>query len=237
MIAFLDRLHARARANPVLYRVVLATRCLFAMAFIPTGWVKFMGHRFTQISVESPVGAFFEAMYQTGGYWQFLGATQVVAGILMLIPPAATLGAVVFFPVALNIFVITVALDFRGTPWITGAMLFAAAALLAWDWDRLRGILTSSPPALTTAGRPHRPRVAGLGPAWERTAYVVGTGAGLLIFGSVRGLVGAGGARAGFAVGLLAALVALAGATRTWRSGRLARVSRDEIAYDSSPRD
>lgn len=232
MIAFLDRLHARARANPLLYRVVLATRCLFAMAFIPTGWVKFMGHRFTQVSVESPVGAFFEAMYQTGGYWQFLGATQVVAGLLMLVPRAATLGAVVFFPVALNIFVITVALDFRGTPFVTGPMLFAAAALLAWDWDRLRGILTSLPPTLAVTDRERWPRIARLGPAWERAAYVVGTASGLLIFGSVRGLVGAGGAQAGLAAGLLAALVAAVGAFRAVRAGRGRRVSRDEIAYD-----
>ena len=231
-IAFLDRLHARARANPLLYRVVLATRCLFAMAFIPTGWVKFMGHRFTQISVESPVGAFFEAMYQTGGYWQFLGATQVVAGLLMLVPRAATLGAVIFFPVALNIFVITVALDFRGTPFVTGPMLFAATALLAWDWDRLRGILTPSPQTLTAAERERWPRIARLGPAWERAAYVVGTAAGLFIFGSVRGLVGAGAARTGLAVGLVAAVVALAGAVRAVRAGRSRRALRDGIAYD-----
>lgn len=226
MIASLDRLHARARANPALYRVVLATRCLFAMAFIPTGWVKFMGHRFTQVSVESPVGAFFEAMYQTGGYWQFLGATQVVAGLLMLIPRTATLGAVLFFPVALNIFVITVALGFRGTPFITGPMLLAATALLAWDWDRLRGIVSERTPALSAAERERWPRIDRLGTHWERAAYAVGTAAGLLIFGSTRSLVGHGGARAGLVVGALAALVALVG---------LVRAGRRRITYDSLP--
>ena len=229
MIAFLDRLHARARANPLLYRVVLATRCLFAMAFIPTGWVKFTGHRFTQISVETPVGAFFEAMYQTGGYWQFLGATQVVAGLLMLLPRTATLGAVVFFPVALNIFVVTVALGFRGTPFITGPMLLAATALLAWDWDRLRGIVTDTTPAFSATERerwPRSPRIARLGPAWERAAYAVGTAAGLLVFGSTRSLVGPGAARVGLVVGGLAALAALVG---------LVRAGRRRIAYDSPP--
>lgn len=224
MIALLDRLHARARANPLLYRVVLATRCLFAMAFIPTGWVKFMGHRFTQISVDSPIGAFFEAMYQTGGYWQFLGAVQVLAGVLMLIPRAATLGAVIFFPVALNIFVITVALGFTGTPFITGPMLFAAAALLAWDWDRLRGIATTAPPAISALQPARWPRILRLGPPWERAAYLVGTACGLLVFGSTRSLVGPGAARVGLVLGVLAALVALAG---------LVRARRRRIAYDS----
>lgn len=198
------------------------------MAFIPTGWVKFMGHRFTQVSVESPVGAFFEAMYQTGGYWQFLGAVQVLAGVLMLIPRAATLGAVIFFPVALNIFVITVALHFTGTPFITAPMLLAATALLAWDWDRLRGILTVRPAELSAEERRRRPRIERLGATWERAAYVVGTAAGLLLFGSTRSLVGRGVAGAALVVGGLAALVALAG---------LVRALRRRIAYDSPPLD
>ena len=215
MIGLLDRLHARARASPLLYRIVLATRCLFAMAFIPTGFVKFLGERFTVISTESPIGAFFEAMYQTGGYWRFLGATQVVAGVLMLMPRSATLGAVVFFPVALNIFVITVALGFRGTPFITAPMLLAAAALLAWDWDRLRGVVTARPPAVAV-GAP--PRVDRLGPPWERAAYVVGTAAGLYFFALVRGLAPPGGTAVAIAIGGAAALVAAVGAVRAgWR--------------------
>ncbi len=223
MIATLDRLHARARASPALYRVVLATRCLFAMAFIPTGWVKFTGHRFTSISSNDPIGALFEALYQTGGYWQFLGATQVVAGLLMLVPRAATLGAVVFFPVALNIFVITVALGFHGTPFITGPMLLAAAALLAWDWDRLRGLVTERTPLLSAEERERWPRIDRLGANWERAAYAVGTAAGLVVFASTRSLVGPGGALIGLVIGLLAAFVALAGLIRT---------RRRRIAYD-----
>ncbi len=228
VIAYLDRLHARAGANPLLYRVVLATRCLFAMAFIPTGWVKFTGHRFTAISSADPIGAFFEAMYQTGGYWQFLGAVQVLAGVLMLIPRAATLGAVIFFPVALNIFVITVALHFTGTPFITAPMLLAAAALLAWDWDRLRGILTAGPAELSADERRRWPRIERLGAAWERAAYTAGTAAGLLVFGSTRSLVGRAGAQVGLVVGVLAALVAIAGGVRALRR---------RIAYDSPPLD
>lgn len=99
-IHHLDRLHAWARAHPLLYRVVLATRILFATAFIPTGLVKLLGLRFTSIPTSDPIGAFFEAMYQTGGYWRFLGATQVAAGLLLLVPRAArrSLGAMVGTP-------------------------------------------------------------------------------------------------------------------------------------------
>lgn len=212
MIAWIDSLHDRARANPLLYRVVLGTRCLFAMAFIPTGWIKLLGERFTAISTESPIGAFFEALHQTGDYWRFLGATQLVAGVLMLIPRTATLGAVIFFPVALNIFVITVALEFRGTQFLTAAMLLGATALLAWDWDRLRGILTAAPPA---EPRDLGARIERLGPAWERAAYVIGTIAGLAFFGVTRGLAPPGLVPYALGVGAGAALVALWGLVRS----------------------
>jgi hypothetical protein len=213
----LDRLHDRVRRSQLLYRVVLATSCLFAMAFVPTGLVKLMGDRFTTISTASPIGAFFEALYQTGGYWRFLGAAQLVAGILMLVPRAATLGAVLFFPVALNIFVITVALRFRGTTALTALMLFAATSLLAWDWDRLRGVVT----ARASSASPDRARWANaLGPSWERAAYAIGTAAGLVVFSAVRGLAPMRLIVPALAVGGAAALAALAGAIVALRRSR-----------------
>jgi hypothetical protein len=218
VIATLDRLHARVRRSVLLERVVVATRCLFAMAFVPTGLVKALGERFTQIDPASPIGAFFEAMFQTGGYWRFLGLAQVAAGVLMLVPRTATFAAVAFFPVALNIFVITVALDFRGTPFITGPMLIGATALLAWDWHRLRGIVTLAPPA-SGAVRPGAEPGAPW-PAWERAAYAVGTAAGLAVFAAVRSLLPMSIVRGAVVAGLLAALGAGVGALRAVRRDR-----------------
>jgi hypothetical protein len=45
----------------------------------------------------------------------------------------------------LNIFVITVSLDFRGTPFVVAPMLLAVLYLCAWDYDRFRGLLTTTP--------------------------------------------------------------------------------------------
>ena len=67
-------------------------RILLAMAFFPTGLVKATGQRFTLLPIENPVGFFFEAMYQTGPYWYFIGMVQVAAAVLLLIPATATLG-------------------------------------------------------------------------------------------------------------------------------------------------
>ena len=49
----------------------------------------------------------------------------------------ATLGAVLFLPIMLNIFVITISYYFAATPVITGLMLLANVYLLVWDWPRL----------------------------------------------------------------------------------------------------
>lgn len=150
----LDRPFLWTRSHPFFYRFALFTRVLLAAGFIPTGMVKLLGHRFTQISPEVPIGAFFEAMYQTGLYWRFLGATQVLAGLLLLWPRFAHLGAAIFLGVILNIFVVTVSLAFRGTPIITGLMLLAVTYLCVWDFHRFRPMLTETP--LLGAVRQHR---------------------------------------------------------------------------------
>lgn len=145
MIDRLDRLFCWIRSQPFFLRFTLFTRILLAAGFIPTGMVKLLGQRFTTVPMETPIGAFFEAMYQTGLYWRFLGAGQVVAGLLLLFPRLAHLGALIFLPIMLNIFVVTVSLDFTGTPVVTGLMLLAVIWLCAWDYHRIRGLLTDRP--------------------------------------------------------------------------------------------
>lgn len=145
MLQWIDRAFLWIRSKAFFYRFTLLTRILLAAAFIPSGAVKLMGERFTLVSTDSPVGAFFEAMYQTGFYWRFLGASQVIAGVLLLFPRAAHLGAAIFLPIIVNIFIITVSLGFQGTPFVTGPMLMAVVYLCMWDYHRFRPMLTESP--------------------------------------------------------------------------------------------
>ena len=86
MPAPLARAHAWARAQPWLGRFTLMNRILLAMAFLPTGAVKATGQRFTTLPVEDPIGFFFEAMYRTGPFWNFVGAVQVLSAVLLLVP-------------------------------------------------------------------------------------------------------------------------------------------------------
>lgn len=186
METFLDRLHAGARRIPALHRLAVISRILLALAFIPTGMVKLLGQRFTLMTPDTAIGGFFEAMYQTGLYWNFLGLAQVIAGVLLLVPWTATLGAAVTFPLVLNIFLITISVGFGGTPFVTGGMLLAATFLVCWDYHRLKAILW--PGAAATGADTGSPEARAIG-RLEMAGYVFGTMCGLGVLAALRNLI------------------------------------------------
>jgi hypothetical protein len=210
----IDQLFLRVRSGPFFYRFTLFTRVLLAAGFIPTGMVKLLGQRFTLITPDHPIGAFFEAMFQTGMYWQFLGLTQVTAGVLLLLPRTAHLGAAMFFGVILNIFIITLSLDFQGTPIVVGLMLLAVTWLCAWDWHRFRSLFT-----LTPLGAPvpvHRLD------RWELAGFVTFSAALVLFFGATRSFGVAQNIGVVVGTGLIAGLATLGRFLWLRRAGRLA---------------
>jgi hypothetical protein len=131
---------------------VIYTRYLIGGAFVFASLVKIKGQRFTSVpGAGSPFHSpqhFFETMYQSGLYWQFLGVAQLVAGLLLMTQRYALLGALLFLPIIANVYVITISYDFAYTSVITGAMLLATVGLLVWDWHRLRIVVNQ--PALPT---------------------------------------------------------------------------------------
>ena len=122
--------------------LVWLTRYLLAFAFIPSGMKKVLGQRFTSIGTDNPIGYFFEALFRSGMYWNFLGWGQLIAAILMMSQLFATLGNLIFFFIITNIFFITVSMHFTGTWLIALLMLFASTCLLLWDANRLQYIIS-----------------------------------------------------------------------------------------------
>ena len=124
---------------------IIYTRYLIGGAFVFSSIIKIKGKRFTTYSQEdAPLGSamhFFEVLYQTGGYWQFIGWAQLLAGFLLMTQRYAKLGALVNFPILLNVFVITISMNFGGTPLITGLMLAANLMLLIWHWGELKSLI------------------------------------------------------------------------------------------------
>jgi uncharacterized membrane protein YphA (DoxX/SURF4 family) len=148
LLRIVDALHQRRDARAFTW----VTRILLAVAFVPSGLVKLQGERFTRLGVDNPVGFFFEAFYRTGFYWNFLGAAQLLAALLILIPRTRVLGAIVYFPIILNIFLITYAMHFKGTWVITLLMLLGSVWLMLWDARTLRHLLAPPPDSRVPAG-------------------------------------------------------------------------------------
>lgn len=199
-----SRAQGWAHAQPWLRRFTLMTRLLLAMAFIPTGLVKATGQRFTVLGLDSPVGFFFEAMYRTGPYWNFIGVMQIVAGVCLLIPATATLGALLFLPIAVSIFFITWGVGFTGTVYITGLLVLAVTYLVCWDADR---IWTAGTHVLGRNG----PRLLdGMGKV-EIAGWVLGGLAGLGVFLGKRGFMAGAALLPLLAAGFVAILLVVAG--------------------------
>lgn len=110
----------------------------FGMGKVTSTKVNLMYSLDKPIQDLEPIQQFFRVMIDSGMYWQFIGWTQIVAGTLLMTQRFARLGALIFFGLILNIFIITVAYKFTGTPVITGLMLLAVTYLLVWDLRSLQ---------------------------------------------------------------------------------------------------
>ena len=128
---------------------IIYLRYLIGFAFIFASLIKIQGLRFTAESgAENPINSawhFFETLYESGIYWRFLGLAQFITGTLLVTQRFAKLGAILFLPIMVNVFVITISYDFKGTPIITGLMLISTLFLLYWDWDSLKILFNKTP--------------------------------------------------------------------------------------------
>lgn len=137
----LDKIHASVTQFRLLQLFTAFTRILLAIGFIPPSIKKIMNEPFTSLPDTTPVGHYFNALYQTGFYYQFIGWAQLIAALLLLFPRTAHLGALMFLPIIFNIAVLTTSVGFQGTWIITIFMTLAALYLVCWDYDRLKPIL------------------------------------------------------------------------------------------------
>ena len=145
--ATLDRLHAQATHNRWLRYFAVFNRVALAAGFIPSGFMKIMGERFTVLSSHHPMGNYLEALHHTGYYYTYIGVAQVTAAILLLLPRTAVLGAVLYFPIILNICILSFAVRFEGSLLTSPLMVVSNLFLLCWYYDRLKFILPFNPPA------------------------------------------------------------------------------------------
>lgn len=137
----LDDLHVSLTRRRWTQLFTAFTRCLLALGSIPPSIPKILHKPFTLLPDTDPVGHYFNALMQTGFSYEFIGWSQIVAAVLLLIPRTAHIGALMFLPIIANIAVLTTSVGFKGTWVITILMCTAAAYLTAWEYDRLKPIL------------------------------------------------------------------------------------------------
>lgn len=201
----LDQIHTSITHRWYLQLFTVFTRCLLGIAFIPPSIPKILHRPFTALPDSNPVGHYFNALLQTGFYYEFLGWSQLIAAILLLIPRTAHLGALMFLPIIINIAVLTNGVGFKGTWLLTILMSFAATWLVAWEYDRLKPIIFQTRREQTrTLPFQHLaiPLLFGIGGAVSGLfAYLIGLG-NLSNYLYVSGLLAIGGAVFGFIVSI-----------------------------------
>jgi len=152
--ARLNHIYYEAKGNKWFHYFAVFCRIMLAVGFIISGLVKIMGERFASgLSVNHPMGHYLEALFHTGYYYTFIGIAQLTAALLLLIPRTALLGALMYFPIILNICILAYAVRFEGTR-ITTLMVLANVYLLCWDYNRIQYILPFKP--LKDVGYPPR---------------------------------------------------------------------------------
>jgi hypothetical protein len=139
--ARIEEIYYEAKADKWFKRFAVFCRIALAVAFIIAGCVKVAGERFAAgLPSNNPLGHYFDALQLTGYYYTFIGVVQIITAILLLIPRTSLLGALMYFPIVLNICVLAYATRFDGTRVVT-MMVLACLFLLIWDYDRLKYIL------------------------------------------------------------------------------------------------
>lgn len=143
----LNQIHLKARQNKWLWAFAIFNRIMLALGFLPSGFVKVNGERFTDLHNDQPMGSYLEAFFHTGYYYTFVGILQMTAAVLLLIPRTTTLGALIYFPIILNICILSYAVRFDGSLLTAPLMVLANLYLLCWDYHKLKYIFPfNSPP-------------------------------------------------------------------------------------------
>jgi len=145
----MERLVSKLKQNKIVQLFTILLRYLLGASFVFASIFKIQGIRFTpESAINAPIDSlehFFETMYQTPHYWNFIGWSQLTVGFLLMSHIFRTAGAVAFFPIILNIFVITISFQSTNILLITFLMMCGNIYLLLWDWNKLKFIALPNP--------------------------------------------------------------------------------------------
>ena len=157
-MSFLSRFEQffiKVKQNRWVWIFSIFCRVALAAGFLAGGFVKIMDERFASgLSIIHPMGSYLNALHQTGYYYTFIGIVQLLAAVFLLIPRFVFLGALLYFPIILNILVLSYSVRFVGSLLTAPLMLLANIFLLCWHYDRLKFMLPIKDPQPVILPRP-----------------------------------------------------------------------------------
>lgn len=129
-------------------KIIVLIRVFLGLIFFTAGMSKlYFEHQFPGLI--GPVWLEERlAEHDLGMYARFIAGSQIIAGLLLFTQRFATLGAILTFPIILNIFMVTVSMKWQGTPYVNAFLILMNAWLLAFDYHKLKFILTDKPAPL-----------------------------------------------------------------------------------------
>ncbi len=130
----LEHFIERHKENKLLIVFYWFLKIILGIGFVLSGLRKMPNIKFTTLPIDNPVGLFFEGMYASGFYWNFIGYYQIIVGLLLMTKWFQRLTPILLFPVSVSIFLVSVSLNMKGTPVITSLMLLGNLFLLAWHF-------------------------------------------------------------------------------------------------------
>jgi uncharacterized membrane protein YphA (DoxX/SURF4 family) len=147
----MEETYYEAKSDKWFQNFAVFCRIALAASFLPAGYIKIIGERFAAgLPSNNPLGHYFDALHLTGYYYTFIGIVQIITAILLLIPRTSLLGALMYFPIIINICALTYATRFDGTR-LNTMMVLASLFLLVWDYDRIKYILPFKQPKMNSA--------------------------------------------------------------------------------------
>ncbi|HUH02397.1 MAG TPA: hypothetical protein VML75_10395 [Kofleriaceae bacterium] len=127
---------------------IVNLRILLGFAFLPAGLKKVLDQPFTDPENTGTFHEFLHAFHATGFFYQFVGAVQLAIAVLLMTQTFATLGALMAVPVFATISVFCWSTSAFFTAAMATLMLFGSVTLVAWDYEKWRGVVPGQEPAV-----------------------------------------------------------------------------------------
>jgi uncharacterized membrane protein YphA (DoxX/SURF4 family) len=116
---------------------VVGTRLFLGLIFFTSGMGKLTNGNY--LGIIGPVHLEeWLAPYGLGLWVKFVAWSQVGVGLLLLSQRFATVGAIMLLPMIANILIVTVSLQWQGTPYINAFLLGLNLFLLAADYHKIK---------------------------------------------------------------------------------------------------